>query len=108
MGWELHEAEEWWDQKIMNKQAKNNDERDELLSDDNIGIHGFTATHIANAVQDDNDRKWRDSTKIILNPFMCLFFSTLFFFNIILILCFSFFYFSIFFIFSRTFNLASI
>lgn len=54
--WELHEAEEWWDQKIMNKNNGNAaNEKDELLSDDNIGIHGFTATHIANAVQDDND-----------------------------------------------------
>merc|ERR1712174_63477 len=70
--WEIHEAEEWWDQKIgasngdknaskMDKYKANgalSDDETELLSDDGNdagGVHGFTATHIANNVADDGE-----------------------------------------------------
>merc|ERR1719273_2648778 len=74
--WEIHEAEEWWDQKIgaspnkgganakaMDKYNGNgalSDDETELLSDDGAadngqgGVHGFTATHIANIMADDD------------------------------------------------------
>merc|ERR1711997_1428623 len=68
--WEIHEAEEWWDQKIgaspnkggsktMDKSNGNgalSDDETELLSDDGAdqgGVHGFTATHIANNIAAD-------------------------------------------------------
>jgi len=71
--WEIHEAEEWWDQKIgaagkdkanaskMDKYKANgalSDDETELLSDDGAdagGVHGFTATHIANNIADDGE-----------------------------------------------------
>jgi len=69
--WEIHEAEEWWDQKIgaspnkgdkaMDKYNGNgalSDDETELLSDDGAdqgGVHGFTATHIANNIADDGE-----------------------------------------------------
>merc|ERR1711933_450999 len=68
--WEIHEAEEWWDQKIgasnngkkaMDKYNGNgalSDDETELLSDDGAdqgGVHGFTATHIANSIADDGE-----------------------------------------------------
>merc|ERR1712032_1537575 len=70
--WEIHEAEEWWDQKIgaskggdknaskMDKYKANgalSDDETELLSDDGNdagGVHGFTATHIANNMVGDD------------------------------------------------------
>merc|ERR1712154_492745 len=68
--WEIHEAEEWWDQKIgasnggkkvMDKYNGNgalSEDETELLSDDGAadqgGVHGFTATHIANSIADDD------------------------------------------------------
>ena len=72
--WEIHEAEEWWDQKIgsqesqkkaMDKYNQNgalSDDETELLSDDGAdqgGVHGFTATHIANSIADDDDGELR-------------------------------------------------
>lgn len=63
--WELHEAEAWWDankgklgDKNNDKNGKDNGDDVELLSDDGNdkdNIHGFTATHIANQVHDDDD-----------------------------------------------------
>merc|ERR1712024_360422 len=68
--WGIHEAEEWWDQKIgasnggkkvMDKYNGNgalSEDETELLSDDGAadqgGVHGFTATHIANSIADDD------------------------------------------------------
>merc|ERR1712242_272189 len=71
--WEIHEAEEWWDQKIGGAAASNkggkaaidkyngngalSDDETELLSDDGAdqgGVHGFTATHIANNIAADD------------------------------------------------------
>jgi MFS superfamily sulfate permease-like transporter len=61
--WELHEAEEWWDNRtqVHTKDSQMqiaNKEEIELLSDDGMevdthNVHGFTANHIANCVVDD-------------------------------------------------------
>lgn len=54
--WELHEAEEWWDNRVLNGPAdegKAGGKEDlELLKDDGAvaNIHGFTANHIANSM----------------------------------------------------------
>lgn len=72
--WEIHEAEEWWDNKLSGKEnemkaidkyngngalRQSDDDDVELLSDDgandnNNGVHGFTATHIANQIHEDD------------------------------------------------------
>jgi len=61
--WELHEVEEWWDNRMLNGSNKDKDEGGddiELLSDDGIeagttaNIHGFTANHIANCIPEND------------------------------------------------------